>query len=197
MNEDNKCPCGCENDEESHEDVQAEPNKIVWNEDPKWISYTYKFEQLIQAISAKYTCDEHLREDCQQEARIALLTIFPSQVRAYAAYSNGDIPKKQWENHLDSYCRNVIRNSILSYLDSLKTGCWYIGRTRRVISKVTGEREKVHLLPRYSSFNQLQEEHGLDIDTEGELSWPKVNHISLTEGGGFQNSGLNWSVSKD
>jgi hypothetical protein len=72
---------------------------------------------------------------------------------------------------LDKYCRNVIRNSILSYLDSYPKGDWYIGRTRQVRDKKTGEVTKVYLPPRFSSLDQLTEEFGAQIDEGGNLTW--------------------------
>lgn len=166
------------------EDVASEvvtpPEKqLDWNTDPEWMAYCASMEKPITKIVAKYTTDEALREDCAQEARIALYTLHPSKIRIYEKYLAGEIDKKTWEKQLDKYCRNCIRNSVLSYLDSLKTGSWYMGRTRRVKSRRTGLRIKSHVGPRYSSLDELVEDSGLQIDQNGNISWEHISTSGL------------------
>jgi hypothetical protein len=163
------------------QDTEAEEVTIEkplnWNEDPKWAKYCETLERTIVKIAAKYTTDEALREDCAQEARIGLYTLHPSKIRLYEKFISGEIDEKTWKKQLDKYCRNVIRNSVLSYLDSLKTGSWYMGRTRRVKNRRTGQRVKSHVGPRYSSLDELVEDSGLQVDEHGNISW---DHISTS-----------------
>jgi hypothetical protein len=151
--------------------VNHENDNLVWNEDPEWFKYTQRFEEDILKIVSKYTLDEALREDCAQEARIELLMTFPRQVNIYEDYMSGLIEEPVWQAQLDRYCRNVIRNTVLSYLASLKTGNWYIGRTKRVVDKDTGKRVKIHIPARYDSLDTLSQESGLQVDEEGMISW--------------------------
>jgi hypothetical protein len=147
-----------------------------WNEDPEWLVYCgTMLEPMVRKITKKYTTDSALREDCEQEAREAIYQIFPSKVRDWELFQSGQITAEAWNSKLKSYCQNTIRNAILSYLDSPKTGSWYIGRTRRVKNNQTGLREKVRVGARYSSFDELTENHGLQVDEFGEISWDKVS----------------------
>lgn len=146
-----------------------------WNSDPAWVERIQQFEPIIKAIATKYCSDEDMRQDCEQEARIALLTVLPERIRGYQRYVDGEISEDEWAYRLARYCHNVIRNSILSYLDKYPTGNWYIGRTRRVVDPETGELKRIHLPPRYSSLDELMEEYALEIDEEGNLSWARVS----------------------
>lgn len=161
------------------EEVGHVEKGLDWNEDPEWATYCLELERAITKIAAKYTTDEALREDCAQEARIALYTLHPSKIRLYEKFLSGEIDEKTWKKQLDKYCRNVIRNSVLSYLDSLKTGSWYMGRTRRVKNRRTGLRVKSHVGPRYSSLDELVEESGLQIDEHGNISWEYISTSGL------------------
>lgn len=157
----------------------ADNKSLRWNDDPTWVEYTYTFEQVIQQITNKYCSDVSMRPDCHQEARIALLTIYPHNVNGYSEYILGNIGEEEWGIRVDKYCRNVIRNTILSFLDSLKTGNWYVGRTRRTLNKYTGEKEKQYIPPRYSSLNELVDVHGMEVDEDGNISWPEVSTDGL------------------
>jgi hypothetical protein len=161
------------------EAVVPQEKTLEWNLDPKWARYCESLEKAITKIAAKFTTDEALREDCAQEARIGLYTLHPSKIRLYEKFLSGEIDEKTWKKQLDKYCRNVIRNSVLSYLDSLKTGSWYMGRTRRVKNRRTGQRVKSHVGPRYSSLDELVEDSGLQIDEHGNISWEYISTSGL------------------
>lgn len=164
---------------DAEDEVVVVEKALEWNEDPKWAEYCTGLEKVIIKIAAKFTTDDALREDCAQEARIGLYTLHPSKIRLYQKYVSGEIDEKTWLKQLDKYCRNVIRNSVLSYLDSLKTGSWYMGRTRRVKNRRTGLRVKSHVGPRYSSLDELVEDSGLQIDEHGNISWEYISTSGL------------------
>lgn len=94
-----------------------------------------RYEPVIRAIVQKYTQDTELRKDCAQEARIALWGIRPTQV----------------SGNLDAYCRNAIRNSVLTYLQSYRTGDWYTGRSD---PRANGRRRRPNL-SRYVRLDEL------------------------------------------
>jgi hypothetical protein len=142
-----------------------------WNDDSAWIEYTSHFEPIIQAIATKYTGSESLREDCAQNARIALLTVWPSKIRGYELYVRGEIPEEEWNRILDAYCRNVIRNVVISTLASIRSGNPYVGRTRTVTDPETGKKRRVRTPERFVSLEDLQESGGFQIDQDGHTSW--------------------------
>ena len=148
-----------------------ETSHLRWNKDPAWAAYISKFEAVISQIAAKYTLDDDLREDCAQEARIALLTIYPEKVDGFEKYVLGEVNRESWNNTLDAYCRVTIRNTIISLLTSTLHGNPYVGRTKTVLDKETGERKKVHQPPRMTSLDDFEDCAGLQIDTEGGLAW--------------------------
>jgi hypothetical protein len=165
------------------DDVNKHDPGYKFNPDPQWIAFALSYEKIIQAIAAKYCAsDESLREDCMQEARIALLTVFPEKINGF-----GTLPEVEWRRGLDRYCRNVIRNSILSYLDSYPKGNMYIGRHRHVKNKKSGLNERKYLPPRFSSLDELTDNHGMQIDENGAISWPEPSddgiprHRNLTD----------------
>jgi hypothetical protein len=161
--------------------ANAEPEPVVpekpirWNTDPEWMDYCAStLEIFVKKIAHKSTMDEGLREDCENEARIAIYQTFPQQVKDYWPYKNGQITDKQWNTRLLNYCKNTIRNAILSYLDSPKTGSWDLGRTTRIRTK-DGRRIKVHTPARYSSLDLLNERGGLQVTETGEVTWDTVS----------------------
>jgi DNA-directed RNA polymerase specialized sigma subunit len=138
-----------------------------FNQDPEWHAFIATYETEIEKIATKYCSrDEFMRDDVRQEARIALLSVFPEEVRG----------------SLDNYCRNVIRNSILSYLDSYSKGNWYDGRTRTVRDAQTGKKRKVHRPARFTSLDALVEDKGMQVDTSGAVSWSDNRRTSPTRG---------------
>jgi hypothetical protein len=153
-----------------------------WNTTPEWEAFlkASRMETEIKKIANKYTTDEGLREDCEQEAREAVYQIHPEQLREFVKYQAGEMDEVSWKKRLKSYCANAARNAILSYLESPKTGNWYIGRTRRVRDRETGERRKIHVGPRYSSLDELVSEAGLQIDEAGKVSWEKPSDDGLS-----------------
>jgi DNA-directed RNA polymerase specialized sigma subunit len=151
-----------------------------FNNDPEWQRYVERYETVIKKVAVKYcTNDASLRQDLHQEARIALLTVFPEKVEGYAEYKAGTLDAEKWEKRLDRYCRQVIRYAILSYLQSPKTGNWYVGRTIRVKNSSTGKREKRHTPPRYSSLDELTDDFGMQVDEDSRISWPSVSNDGL------------------
>jgi hypothetical protein len=87
--------------------------------------------------------------------------------------------EQQWNDALDRYCRNAIRNAVLSYLDSYVTGQWNIGRTRHVRDRVNGRVRKVSLPPRFSSLDELTDDYGMQVDQHGNISWPDPSDDGL------------------
>lgn len=143
---------------------------IVWNTDPAWMTFCADvLEKHVKSIAYKSTMDDDLREDCENEARIALYQIQLSNIRDYPKYQAGEITEAQWKARLFSYCKNAIRNAIFSYLESPKTGSWNIGRTTRVRLK-DGRRVKVHNPARYVSLDELAGS-GLQVNEHGEVTW--------------------------
>lgn len=158
------------------------PRAYDFNPDPHWQEYIQRFEPEIHKIALKYmVVDEGLREDTMQEARIALATLRAEKCDQFEPYVRGEITVDQWNSALDRYCRNAIRNSILSYLDSYASGNWYIGRTRSVKDKRTGRSRKVYLPPRFSSYDELTDEYGMQVDTDGNISWPEVSEDGMAD----------------
>lgn len=143
--------------------------ELSWNNDPAWVEYIERFEKVIRSITVKYTQEEGLREDCAQDARIALLHVWPVHVRGYEKYVDGEYTDEEWQANLDRYCRNVIRNTVLSSLDSLNSGDWYSGRTRRNLDRNTGKVRREHKPARYESLDVLQDSGTYQIDEFGEV----------------------------
>lgn len=159
--------------------VPEEPVKVPqlgergWNDDPAWLRYIERFEYTIEAITKKYTQDRPLREDCAQEARLALMSVFPDQVEGYALYTNGGYSEDEWNRNLDRYCRNVVRNAILSYLTAWKSGPWYMGRSRKDEEGATS-----HTLPRYIQLDTLVASGLVQIDETGTILYPNRAHAA-------------------
>lgn len=140
-----------------------------FNESEDWQTYAQSFERVIIKIAQKYCSnDDSLRQDAEQEARIALATIRPESI---VGYNREDLTDTQRNGYLDRYMRNVIRNAILSYLDSYSKGNWYTGRTRHIKDRQTGVSRRVYLPPRFSSLDMLVEEHGMQVDEHFNISW--------------------------
>jgi DNA-directed RNA polymerase specialized sigma24 family protein len=102
-----------------------------------------EYEPVVRKIANKYAPDADLAADAMQEARIALATLDISNVRS----------------NLDSFVRMVIRNSVLSTLNSYNTGDWYSGRTRQ------GEQHPA----RYIRIDALMDMEGVQISEDGQL----------------------------
>lgn len=165
------------------EPAEDAPIAYRFNPDPAWQAFIQRYEADIEAIAMKYcTADDDLREDVKQEARVGLATSCPESVDAFEPYARGLISEEQWNKALDRYCRNVIRNSILSYLDSYPKGNWYIGRTRQVKDKRTGEAHKVYLPPRFSSLDELTE-LGMEVDENFNISWAHSSEDGIRTNG--------------
>lgn len=165
--------------EEDVTGLEPTPKAYDFNPDPRWQEYVQRFEPVITSIAFKYCADDDLREDCKNEARIALATVRPEKVDGHEAYTRGDLTDAQWEQGLKKYCHNVIRNTVLSYLDPYPTGPWDTGRTRFVRDRQTGSAKKVYLPPRYSSYDQLSDEFGMQVDNAGNISWPDASDDGL------------------
>lgn len=177
-------PCNCDAEKDVCDQTCTPPAVVLkdynFNPDPAWPQTMARYETVIQSIAAK-TCavDDDLRNDVMQEARIALLTLRPQVVQGFEQFTSGELDPKQWQKRLDSYCGNVIRNSILSYLDSYAKGNWYSGRTRHVRDRVTGRTKKVHLPPRYSSLDELVDVYGAQVGEDGQITWPEHSEDGL------------------
>lgn len=151
-----------------------------FNPDPHWQEHVRSYERMIEKISTKYcSADDSLREDVMQEARVAVACARAEDCTAFESYLRGEITEEQWQKALLRYIHNIIRNSILSYLDSYPKGNWYIGRTRSMKDKKTGEVRKVYLPPRYSSLDFLIDEHGMQVDEHGNITWPNPSDDGL------------------
>lgn len=123
-----------------------------FNEDPAWARYVESLEPFIGKIVRKYTQDPDLREDCKQIARIALMQVFPEKVKT----------------NLKSYCGNIIRNRAITYLQSLVTGDWQVGRMN-----ADGTFEDC----RFQSLDILLD-MGIEVDTDGVVTWDAVNRVA-------------------
>lgn len=162
---------------------------VKWNDDPAWIEYVQRYEGVIQAIAAKKTDDIGLRDDCAQDARIALLQIYPQDVSLYEDYIAGNVTEKQWKTKLDAYCRQVIKYTVLSTLGSMSKGNWYVGRIKYKKDE-KGDTIKIPTPARYSSLDQLMEESGLQVDEDYNLSWTEASTDGLESGGVGLNNGV-------
>lgn len=169
------------------EDTDNEPQNS--NQDPEWQEYVVKLLPVMRRIAAKFNADQDLQADAAQFAAMHLLRKFPHQCRAYHPFLRGEITEEEWLAALDSYMRQSAKNKILTFFQSPNLGCWRTGRTVKKIDKATGKRVKVHTGPRFSSFDELHDNHGLDICDDGEITWAKVNHIALIEDCGFSTRG--------
>jgi hypothetical protein len=150
-----------------------------YNSDPFWVSYINRFEHLVVQVVYRMTTDEFLREDCMQEARMALLEVFPEKIDGHEKYLSGEYTEQEWHNHLKRYCGNVIRNAAYDYLNSYKTGNWYVGRTKQGVDPNTQEKKKVHKAPRFSSLDELIDDFGMQLSDSGEVAWGDVSREGL------------------
>lgn len=169
-----------ENDETLDSTMEPESQAFNFNPDPHWQEHALTYERMVQKIATKYcSSDEALLEDVMQECRIAVACIRPEDCAAFEGYTKGEITEEQWHHALNRYINNVIRNAALSMLDSYPKGNWYIGRTRSMKDRKTGETRKVFLPPRYSSLDYLVDEHGMQVDERGAISWPSPSDDGL------------------
>jgi hypothetical protein len=158
----------------------GESQAYNFNPDPTWQQFALSYERMIQKIATKYcSSDDSLRDDVMQEARVAVACARPEKCKSHELYVRGMITENQWNDALNLYVHNTIRNSILSYLDSYPKGNWYIGRTRSLKDKKTGLSRKVYMPPRYSSLDFLVDEHGMQVDEHGNISWPNPSDDGL------------------
>lgn len=149
-----------------------------WNQNTEWIEYIESFNTVIKKLASKHCSDLDMRQDCFQEAKMALLYIFPEKLSFYKLWCTGEILDSVWQSRLRAYCRQAAKYTILSFLDSSKKGNWYVGRTRRVKDVNTGKRRKVHRVARFSSLNQLLD-FGMQISEEGEIHWARISDDGL------------------
>lgn len=166
----------------------------VIDPEENWGEYVVTLYDVVERIARKFTEDEDLRQDCVQFAIMNLLKKRPSQCNKYGPYKRGEITYEVWLESLNIYLRQCAKNKILSLLHSPTHGDWYVGRTLTKVDPETGDRIKTHVGPRYSSFDDLQVNHGLDITDEGEPTWPKVTGREISESGGFRTNGGPWTI---
>jgi hypothetical protein len=145
-----------------------------FNDDPAWLDQIERLEPLIRSMARKYAPDKALSEDCAQEARIALISKYPSDIRGYEDYRTGRIAEADWQGRVDRYLGKVIRWRILRYLRSLNTGSWHVGRTRSCRDSDGTVRVQTSP-PRHSSLDQLTSRYGLQVDEQGSSHWPVKN----------------------
>lgn len=140
-----------------------------FNPDPEWHKYTQKYETMIRRISTKYCVhDDAMREDAQQEARMAVATVRLENIRDYERYKNGELTEAQWEKAVDSYVHNAIRNAVLSYLGSPSRGHWWMGRSKKMQDE-DGNTVRVHFPSRYVSIDELAAK-AIQVDEAGQFS---------------------------
>lgn len=139
-----------------------------WNNDPAWERYIRRYEDVIKAIAIKCTSDVDMQDDCAQEARIALMMVWPERVRGYEHFVSGEFTEEEWNINLDKYCRQVVHFSILSWLSSPNKGPWYQSRTKRVASKEGGT-TKVRSSAFFVRLEELLETGMVQIDDEGDI----------------------------
>lgn len=165
------------------------------NQDPAWTAYITSLVPVITAIAVKScAADESLRQDCVQEARFELAKHYPEDCRSYRDWMYGLIDYKKCMVQLSRFCRQVARNTIYSTLNPYTTGSWRIGRTRSVVDKKTGKSRKVHHVARFSSMDELVDEYGMQIDTNGNISWPEASMEGVIAGtaNAKQSSRIRW-----
>lgn len=161
---------------------RVEIGEYGWNDDPAWVDYIQRFESVIRSIVTKFTTDESLRDDCAQEARIGLMKTWPEKIRGYETYVAGEITEDEWNDNLDKYCRNVIRNRVLGTLEDLRKGNWYVGRTRRRSKKKGSGVHRYRIGARYVPLEDLVELGGMQIDDQGNVIWgPSHSRMSEDE----------------
>jgi hypothetical protein len=157
--------------------TDAEPKKRVprgldFNPDVAWQKFVYeKYEKVIARIAFKYCMsDADLREDLAQEAMIALMTVKPEEIKGYGDFQSGLIADKEWARKVDTYLRQVARNSVLAPLASTSAGNWYVGRKKRRKNPVTGEVEYVSTPAIYVQLDtMLSAPNRIQIGTDGVL----------------------------
>ena len=150
--------------------------ELEWNNDPAWVQYMERFEADIQKMISKYAGDSNLRDDCAQNARMALMKTFPERVSGYERYLSGEYTESQWQQVLIGYCRTTIRNQVLSTLNSHSEGDLYRARKRRLRDTETGDVVFRYGPSRMVSLDSLVED-GLQVDTEASISWPNYSSI--------------------
>jgi hypothetical protein len=129
-----------------------------------------RYETLVRKIAAKYTSDIGLRADCEQEARLAILSVWPDKIRNYDPVEHGPVTMERVPPQVDVYLRNVIRNSVLSYLAAWKTGSWYCGRTTYSGKKdKDGKSIRVYQPAMYTPLSVL-EEYGMEVRADGTIT---------------------------
>jgi len=165
--------------------IDINNDDLEWNIDPEWVTYvTETLDKVIRAIAAKYTTDAGLQEDCAQEARVVLLHIFPeNDIDAYTMWKDGDISEKRYKNMVNSYCRTVVRNTVISKLMNYNSGNWYVSRTRVKMNSDSGKYEKVTYPSKFESLEQLMSEGGggMQVTDSGEITWERVKTTTPDE----------------
>lgn len=141
----------------------------TWNDDPNWIEYVASFDGVISKMAAKFcSTNIELRKDCAQNARIALLYVFPDKIRAYEEYTTGLISESKYYATLDAYCRQVCRNIILTTINSNAEGDLFGGKNKTVTDPATGLPARISVPPRFARLDVLQDE-GLQVDDRGNV----------------------------
>ena len=150
-----------------------------FNHDETWQAVCTTYDGVIAALVYKYasTADVDIQTDARQEALIALHTVRPERIKGYDPAKHGPITRDHVPAPVDRYARNVLRNSILGFLDHRTKGRWDVGRTMPRRDK-TGRRYRVHKPARYASLDELTA-LGMDVDRRGSISWNAVSTDGL------------------
>jgi DNA-directed RNA polymerase specialized sigma24 family protein len=112
-------------------------------------TFVATYTPVFRRIAHKSVRNQALREDCVQQAFLALLTEVSDD--AFAASTNPD-----------AFVRMVARNTMLSYLKSYRTGDWYTGRT-------WGKEVKQFYRARFVHIDALVDRGDVQIDSTGHL----------------------------
>jgi hypothetical protein len=145
-------------------DVTEVPKSYSFNPDPDWQRIAESFWPIVDKIALKACMyDSFLRDDCKQEAYIALATVRPERIKGYDPQKHGAILPGQIPTPVKAYLGNVARNTIYSFLTNRQKGDWSQGRTVTKTDKETGEIYKEHQPARYVSLTWMQDEAGIDI----------------------------------
>lgn len=143
--------------------------------DVRWGEYVVSLTPVIGAIATKL-CGRNteLHADCVQQALMELLSVDPTRISGYKEYMAGQLSDKRWESQVSAYTRMAARNIMVSYLRSYRTGPLYTSRYKYVRDAQAKQTTKRRELPRYVRLEILEDEYGMQVDTEGNISWMSV-----------------------
>lgn len=160
------------------EGTMARERKIKeWNTSAAWAQFCAEFEPTLQKIARKFVEDPDLREDACQNARVAIYQIFPD--RDIQQLQTPGLTPEQRMHAIKKFVSNITRNRCISTVTSRSEGDWSKGISRLVYDPVTGARSKRIFPPRFESLDELTDEFGMQVDIQGNISWPEVSEEGL------------------